>query len=80
MRTIGNGPHFYNHQRPNQALKIISPAEAHALATRPAQEPPDHYMTFIPTSSVAIEHGSRWSTEVRAVQMHTSESPFASYQ
>lgn len=32
MRTIGDWIHFYNHQRPHQALKMKTPAEAYALA------------------------------------------------
>ncbi|SDG10955.1 putative transposase [Dyella sp. 333MFSha] len=32
MRTIGDWIHFYNHQRPHQALKMKTPAQAYALA------------------------------------------------
>lgn len=32
MRTIADWIHFYNHQRPHQALKMKTPAEAYALA------------------------------------------------
>ncbi|MDY1547504.1 IS3 family transposase [Luteibacter sahnii] len=32
MRTISDWIHFYNHQRPHQALKMKTPAEAYALA------------------------------------------------
>ncbi|MDR1075943.1 MAG: integrase core domain-containing protein [Xanthomonadaceae bacterium] len=31
-RVIGDWIHFYNHQRPHQALAMKTPAEAYALA------------------------------------------------
>src|SRR5690606_35205678 len=37
-RAIGDWIRFYNHQRPHQALKMKTPAQAYALAAQYEQE------------------------------------------